>query len=187
MENVMKVNHHSLAYKMQAKPNKTYKDLRQKQKARILDWMFRAVCEHYKEYGEMPGEEAAEKITARIYENVKSLAIWVPYDEVYRAFLSKLPRYEARIMEHGLPEDPPPKKKGPGTPRKKGSSNKLCPNCGRKMKQQFTGLQHCRCGISWKKGEGFFERSSDMVFALERRKSGKKVKRCPVILYEDEQ
>ena len=43
----MKVNHHSLAYKMQAKPNKTYKDLRQKQKAKISEWMFRAVCEHY--------------------------------------------------------------------------------------------------------------------------------------------
>ena len=119
---------------------------------------------------------AAEKITARIYDKIKSLAIWVPYDEVHRAFLSKLPRYEARIMEHGLPEDPPPKKKAPATPRKKGSSN---------MKQQFIGLQHCRCGMSWKKGEGFFERSGDMVFALERRKIGKKIKQCPVIRYRD--
>ena len=24
-----------------------------------------------------------------------------------------------------------------------GNSNKVCPNCGRKMKQQFIGLQHC--------------------------------------------
>lgn len=107
----MKVNHHSLAYKMQAKPNKTYKDLRQKQKAKISEWMFRAVCEHYQEHGEMPGDEAAEKITARIYDKIKSLAIWVPYDEVHRAFLSKLPRYETRIQEHGIPEDPPPQKK----------------------------------------------------------------------------
>ena len=55
----MKVNHHSLAYKMQAKPNKTYKDLPQKQKARISDWMFQAVCEYYQEYRKMPGEDAA--------------------------------------------------------------------------------------------------------------------------------
>lgn len=181
----MKVNHHSLAYKMQAKPNKTYKDLRQKQKAKISEWMFRAVCEHYQEHGEMPGDEAAEKITARIYDKIKSLAIWVPYNEVHRAFLSKLPRYETRIQEHGIPEDPPPKKKTPATPRKKGRSNKICPNCGRKMKQQFIGLQHCRCGMSWKKGEGFFERSPDMVFALQRRKVGKKVKQCPVIRYRE--
>ena len=40
-----------------------------------------------------------------------------------------------------------------------GASNKICTNCGRKMKQQFIGLQHCKCGVSWKKGAGFFERS----------------------------
>ena len=55
-----------------------------------------------------------------------------------------------------------------------GASNKACPNCGRKMKQQFPGLQHCRCGMSWKKDIGYFERTPDMVFALERRTVGKK-------------
>ena len=62
-----------------------------------------------------------------------------------------------------------------------GASNKVCPNCGRKMKQQFIGLQHCRCGMSWKKDIEFFERTPDMVFALERRQIGKKVKQRPVI------
>lgn len=36
-----------------------------------------------------------------------------------------------------------------------GASNKICPKCGRKMKQQFIGLQHCKCGMSWKKDIGF--------------------------------
>ena len=45
-----------------------------------------------------------------------------------------------------------------------GTSNKVCPNCGRKMKQQFIGLQHCRCGMSWKKDIGFFERTPDMGY-----------------------
>ncbi len=181
----MSVNHNSLTYKMQAQPNKTYKDLRQKQKAKIADWMFQSVCAYYREHGEMPGEEAAEQLTARIYDKIKSLAIWVPYDEVHRTFLAKLPRYEMRIRESGLPEEEPPKKKASPAPKKKGNSNKVCPNCGRKMKQQFIGLQHCKCGVSWKKGEGFFARSSDMVFALERRKVGKKIKQCPVIRYRD--
>ena len=30
------------------------------------------------------------------------------------------------------------------------------PVCDRKMKQQFIGLQHCKCGMSWKKDIGFF-------------------------------
>ena len=62
-----------------------------------------------------------------------------------------------------------------------GASNKICPNCGRKMKQQFIGLQHCKCGMSWERDIGFFERTSDMVFALQRRNVGKKVKQVPVI------
>lgn len=68
-----------------------------------------------------------------------------------------------------------------------GPSNKQCPACGRKMKQQFIGLQHCRCGMSWKKDIGYFERSADMVFALQRRKVGKKVKQFPVIRIKDTQ
>ncbi len=68
-----------------------------------------------------------------------------------------------------------------------GVSNKVCPNCGRKMKQQFIGLQHCKCGMSWKKDIGFFERTNDMVFVLERKTVGKKVKQLPMIRYKSEQ
>ncbi len=55
-------------------------------------------------------------------------------------------------------------------------ASKICPNCGKKMKQQFIGLQHCKCGMSWKKDTGYFERTEHMVFALDRRKKGDKVK-----------
>ena len=62
-----------------------------------------------------------------------------------------------------------------------GKSNKICPNCGRKMKQQFIGLQHCKCGMSWNKDIGFFTRTDDMVFALQRKNAGKKIKKVQVI------
>lgn len=66
-----------------------------------------------------------------------------------------------------------------------GKTNKVCPECGRKMKQQFIGLQHCKCGVSWKKGIGFFERTPDMVFTLERQTVNGKVKQIPVIRRKD--
>lgn len=58
------------------------------------------------------------------------------------------------------------------------------------MKQQFIGLQHCKCGISWKKDVGYFERTKDMVFALQRRvvkrsKNSIKTKQVPIIRYRD--
>lgn len=62
-----------------------------------------------------------------------------------------------------------------------GTSNKICPECGEKMKQQFIGLQHCSCGISWLKGTGYFKRTPSMVFGLQRVKIGKKVKQVPMI------
>lgn len=61
-----------------------------------------------------------------------------------------------------------------------GKSNKVCVRCGQKMKQ------HCRCGMSWKKDIGYFERTPDMIFALERKIIGKKVKQVPVIRYKSE-
>lgn len=64
--------------------------------------------------------------------------------------------------------------------------SKICPACGRKMKQQFIGLQHCKCGMSWKRDIGFFERNGDMVFALQRKRIGKKVKQVPVIRSKDD-
>jgi len=62
-----------------------------------------------------------------------------------------------------------------------------CPNCGRKMVQQFIGLLHCKCGTSWKKDIGYFERTPDMVFALERRVMNDKgkTKQFPIIRYRE--
>ena len=65
-----------------------------------------------------------------------------------------------------------------------GNRNKTCPICGRKMKQQFIGFSHCKCGMSWKKEIGYFERTGDMVFVLERKRAGNKIKQCPVIKYK---
>lgn len=63
-------------------------------------------------------------------------------------------------------------------------ANKVCPSCGKKMKQQFIGLQHCKCSVSYKKDIGFFERTGDMIFALQRQKTNGKIKQVPIIRYK---
>ena len=55
-----------------------------------------------------------------------------------------------------------------------GANNKICPNCGRKMKQQFIGLQHCKCGMSWKKDEGFFKEHQTWSLHWKGKRSAKK-------------
>jgi len=71
---------------------------------------------------------------------------------------------------------------------KRANPKRRCINCGRVMKQQFIGLKHCTCGMSWSKADGYFERTGDMVFALQRivTKKGKnsiRTKQVPVIRY----
>ena len=72
---------------------------------------------------------------------------------------------------------------------KKPNPKRRCINCGHAMKQQFIGLKHCKCGTSWSKADGYFERTPDMVFALQRKvtKKGKnsiRTKQVPVIRYK---
>jgi len=71
------------------------------------------------------------------------------------------------------------------------AEKRRCENCGKAMKQQFIGLKHCKCGTSWQKGVGYFQRTNDMVFALERKvtKKGKnsiRTKQVPVVRYKPE-
>jgi len=72
---------------------------------------------------------------------------------------------------------------------KRPNPKRRCVNCNRVMKQQFIGLKHCKCGTSWSKSDGYFERTPDMVFALRRKvtKKGKnsiRTKQVPVIRYK---
>jgi predicted amidophosphoribosyltransferase len=74
---------------------------------------------------------------------------------------------------------------------KKPNPKKVCPNCGRKMVQQFIGLKHCKCGTSWQKGVGYFERTPNMVFCLRHKvvmkgKNAIKTKQAPTIRYKAE-
>lgn len=149
--------------------------------------MFKSVYEYYQEHGEMPDEVATSAITDKVYEKVVSINVWVPYDEVHRKLLSELPQYDERIkvgeapVKQKSPKKSLPESGTPSIPVKTPGSKNRCPYCGRKMKQQFIGLKHCKCGMSWSRQGGFFEQTSDMVFALERKNVGKKTKQQPVI------
>lgn len=101
----MKRNHHSLAYKRQAMPNKTYKDLKQKQKAWIADNMYTETLRFFLENSRMPDEAECDTICRTIYHKIESRAIWVPYDAVLEQFIKKQTGYMSRIqaaVEEGI-------------------------------------------------------------------------------------
>ena len=86
---VMKKNRNSLKYKMEANPNKTYKSLKHKQKARISNLFYKEVFLFYREHNCFPEESRYTEIYKKIYDKMRSLAIWCPYEEFERNMVIK--------------------------------------------------------------------------------------------------
>ena len=68
----------------------------------------------------------------------------------------------------------------------KKNPKRRCENCNKVMVQQFIGLKHCKCGTSWSKADSYFERTPNMIFALERKvfkksKNTIRTKQVPII------
>lgn len=93
-----KPNHHSLAYTQQAQPNKTYKDLKQKQKAKIADWMYRETLRFYLTNSRMPDEAECEQICRCIFRKIEGVAIWVPYEDIKSVFMTRQEKYTERVL-----------------------------------------------------------------------------------------
>lgn len=117
--------------------------------------MFQSACEYYKEHREMPEEKAAGQITGRIYDKIKSLSIWVSYDDVYQVFLSKLPHYEAHIIENGIPAELLPKKKSRREEKRKQQQGLS------ELRQENEAAVHWTVALQMRyeleKGKGFFD------------------------------
>lgn len=87
----------------------TWKALKQKQKARITEIMFRIVCEEYVATGNMPEADRYEELARKAYSrcNTRKLA----FEDLLNVFVKKQKRFAERIEEHGLPEEKPAKVK----------------------------------------------------------------------------
>ena len=113
---------------MPEKPLVPYKALKQKQKARIADWMYRETLRFFLQYQRMPESEEFETLCQTVYVKVRSANYRVTYDEIRQLYVKRLDAYalrvqrdaEAGITLEALAEQPKQKKtvKAP-RPRKK--------------------------------------------------------------------
>ncbi len=87
------------------KPNKKYKELRQKQKAKISDYMYQETNRFLEENQRIPvTDEECETVVHRVYTRITGLGFWIPYEEVYQQYRKKRLHYAERITQNGLPE-----------------------------------------------------------------------------------
>ena len=69
--------------------NKRYENLKQKQKDKIMSWLYEAFEAKYLEKERMPDKRGDEEIVDAVYDRIQAADIWIPYGEVYRHYIAK--------------------------------------------------------------------------------------------------
>lgn len=92
-----------------AKSADTWKELKQKQKARITEIMFGLTCDIFIKTGQMPDASQYENLAKIVYSRCNMSKI--QYEDILRVFIQKQKRFEERILEHGIPQPKPEKHK----------------------------------------------------------------------------
>ena len=75
-----------------------YKALKQKQKARISDWMYKETLHFFLEHQRMPDADEAEILCSAVCRKVQSSNYRVAGDEIRRLFLKRLDAYAERVQ-----------------------------------------------------------------------------------------
>lgn len=87
---------------MEQKPIKPYKQLKQKQKAKISDYMYLETQAFWQATQRMPSTDSElQAVAQKVYNHIGSFR--VAYEEVYAVYLKKLPRIIERLETDGLP------------------------------------------------------------------------------------
>lgn len=78
--------------------NKKFSDLKEKQKAKIAEWLYIETYRFYKEYEHMPNHSERQAILDAVYTLIEEAEIWISYKEVERYYSSKTSRYRSRVL-----------------------------------------------------------------------------------------
>jgi hypothetical protein len=85
------------------KPPRSYKGLKQKQKAKISDYMYLETLHFFQAHGKMPDIDEDYRIVAlEVSKHIPGLRI--PIEEIYGAYVRKCPHIVERLTASGLPE-----------------------------------------------------------------------------------
>ena len=90
------------------KPPRSYKELKQKQKAKISDYMYLETQNFFQTNGRMPDtDEDCETVDQKVFNHVSGLR--VPAEEIHAVYLRKRPHIIERLTIFGMPGHPFPR------------------------------------------------------------------------------
>lgn len=84
------------------KPPRSYKDLKQKQKAKISDYMYLETQDFFQTNGRMPDtDEDCKAVAQKVFNHLSGLR--VPTEEIHAVYLRKRPHIIERLTIFGMP------------------------------------------------------------------------------------
>ena len=78
--------------------NKRFSDLKEKQKAKIAEWLYIETYRFYKGHDHMPYHSEKQAVLDTVYAMIEEAGIWIPYAEVEIYYRSKISRYRSRVL-----------------------------------------------------------------------------------------
>ena len=78
--------------------NKKFSDLKERQKAKIAEWLYIETYRFYKEHDHMPYHAEKQAVLDTVYTMIEEAGIWIPYKEVEIYYHSKISRYRSRVL-----------------------------------------------------------------------------------------
>lgn len=82
--------------------NKKFSHLKQTQKEFIMQELYLQCKEYTVENGTFPHNEGLFTVLDKVYQQIEQREIWIPYEEVYKHFQSKITKFKNRMMKEGM-------------------------------------------------------------------------------------
>ena len=76
--------------------DKTFSQLKQRQKEKINEWLYTAYQNIYDKNSIAPDKRYDDNIVFAVYEKIEEAEIWIPLGEIYKYYYSRKSKYRKR-------------------------------------------------------------------------------------------
>jgi PAS domain-containing protein len=76
--------------------NKSFRELKQKQKDKIINWIYEEYKNYVSENGSVPGEQGDAQIMSAVLDKIEQAGIWIPSYEIEDYYVSRKARLKQR-------------------------------------------------------------------------------------------
>ena len=91
MKNHVKVNGHLV------QTNKRYSQLKQRQKEKIINWLYQGTKKYVAEHATYPSGTEIYDVVDPVYHNIQDAGIWIPYGEILKLYRTKLYKIRKKL------------------------------------------------------------------------------------------